>query len=177
MNARSLVIILGAAAIAASCSEKSALDRKKDSNPSEARREPASQASPAEKELQPREDEIAENCVAFLRATKVIPGPVASDCPGCATEGTEVLMFKQMHTDRVSCSADTCEVEVTINASFNPGSGQIGGGLTAWIPPEQRIDYLRGQAPTAEQVFRVKIIYKRTAEAWRAIEFDKVDPK
>jgi hypothetical protein len=53
-------------------------------------------------------------------------------------EGLEVLAFRQMQTDRISCSGDTCTVSVTIRASFNPGAGErIAGGLTAWISPEQ----------------------------------------
>jgi hypothetical protein len=67
---------------------------------------------------------------------------------------------------------------VTIRASFNPGAGErIAGGLTAWISPEQRSEYLSGRMPSGEQVYRVKITYKRRGEAWRAIEFDRADLK
>src|SRR3954464_15976734 len=33
----------------------------------------------------PREEEIAEDCVAFLRATKAMPGDANPDCPQCPT--------------------------------------------------------------------------------------------
>jgi hypothetical protein len=59
---------------------------------------------------------------------------------------------------------------------FNSGpAGTITGGLTAWIPQEQRLQYSNGHAPEGEQVYRVKITYKRTEDTWRAIEFDKAD--
>ena len=85
-----------------------------------------------------------------------------------------MLAFRQMKMDAVTCSGDTCNVVVTIRAVFNPGSGQtIAGGLTGWIPPEQRSAYLTGQTPSDEQAFRVQITYKRRGEAWRAVEFDR----
>ena len=63
---------------------------------------------------------------------------------------------------------------VTIHAVFNPGSGEtVTGGLTAWIPPEQRNAYLSGHTPSGEQVYHVHITYKRRGEAWRAVEFDR----
>ena len=87
-----------------------------------------------------------------------------------------MLMFQQMQTNRISCSANACEVVVTIHASFNPGAGEtIGGGLTAWIPPEQRTNYLGGNIPQGEQIYRVKITYKQDGEKWRPIEFDKAE--
>jgi hypothetical protein len=85
-----------------------------------------------------------------------------------------VFAFRQMKTDAVSCSADTCTVVVTIHAVFNAGSDQtVAGGLTAWIPPEQRSAYLSGHTPSGEQAYRVQITYKRRGEAWRAVEFDR----
>ena len=83
-----------------------------------------------------------------------------------------------MKLDRISCAGSTCEVAVTLRASFNPGqSGTIGGGLAAWISPEQRTEYLNGRTPNTEQLYPVKIIYKRTGDEWRAVEFDKADPQ
>ncbi len=191
MNIRRVALVFIASVITASCSEKSDVDRSKDSQPETERTERAAPAKEgqtnqsdqatvkAENEPQPAEDEIAEDCVAFLRATKVGPAqPASGDCVGCSAEGTEVLAFQQMQMNRISCSATACEVAVTIRASFNPGSGEtIGGGLTAWIPAEQRSEYLRGHTPPGEQAYRVKIIYKRTGNAWRAIEFDKANPE
>jgi len=85
-----------------------------------------------------------------------------------------VLAFRHMKTDSVFCSGDTCTVLVTIRAVFNPGAGEaIAGGLTAWIPPEQRSAYLSGHTPSGERTYHVQITYKRRGEAWRAVEFDR----
>ena len=87
-------------------------------------------------------------------------------------------IFVPMKTDAVSCSGDTCTVVVTIFSVFNPGSGAtIAGGLTAWIPSEQRSAYLSGQTPSGEQAYRVQITYKRRGEEWRAVEFDRAPAK
>jgi hypothetical protein len=167
--------------IIASCSEKSAPDRDNDSAASDAPRESAresnSERAEGNDELQPREDEIGEDCVAFVRSTKVVPARAPSaDCPGCPAEGAEVLTFRRMTTDRISCSGDTCTVLVTIGVSFNPGAGErIAGGMTAWISPEQRRQYLSGRTPSGEQAYRVKITYKRRGAGWRAAEFDRAD--
>ena len=183
INIRRAALIFVAGIITASCSEKSASDREKDANTSEAPRQPArelvreSEVETAEggDALQPGEDKIAEDCVAFVRSTKVVPARAASaDCPGCRAGGTDLLAFRHMKTDSVSCSGDTCTVLVTIRAVFNPGGGErIAGGLTAWIPPEQRSAYLSGHTPSGEQAYRVQITYKRRGEAWRAVEFDR----
>ena len=175
MNIRRAALILVAGLLVASCSEKSAPERAKDSTASETSRPSEPNEAEGENELQPREDEIAEACVAFLRSTKVVPAqPSTGDCPGCPAQGTEVLAFRQMKTDRISCSDDTCTVVVTLQAVFNPGSGEtLAGGLTAWIPPEQRSEYLSGRTPSGEQSFRVQITYKRRGNDWRAVEFDR----
>jgi hypothetical protein len=141
-----------------------------------------SEKSEREEEIEkqrPPEDKIADDCVAFLRATRATAGQGAgNDCPTCPPEGMEVLSFRQMKIDRLSCASDACEVAVTISAVFNPGRGEtIGGGLTAWITPEQRAEYLRGDPPKGDQNYRVKVTYKRTGDSWRAIEFDKADGK
>ena len=175
MKFRRAALIVVAGIITASCSEKSAPDREQHSSPTEATRAPASKVAEAEDELQPREDEIAEDCVAFVRSTKVVPAPgPTAGCPGCPAGGEEVLTFRQMKTDRISCSGDTCAVLVTIRVSFKPGTGErISGGLTAWISPEQRSEYLGGRTPSGEQAYRVQITYKRRGERWLAIEFDR----
>ena len=162
------VLILVAGIITASCSEKSASEKH-----SELKREDS--GAKEDDESQPGQDEIEEHCVDFVRSTKVVSArrPTA-DCPGCPPAGAEVLAFRQMKTDRISCSGDTCSVLVTIRVSFNPGAGErMDGGLTAWISPEQRNAYLSGQTPSGEQVNRVQITYKRRGEAWRAIEFER----
>lgn len=161
---RRAALIFFAAILTVSCSEKSAPDREK--NPS---------VSEAETETQPDEDMIAEDCVALVRATKIVPARAASaDCPGCSVAGTEMLAFRQMKTDSVSCSGGTCTALVTIRAAFKPASGEtIAGGLTAWIPPETRNAYLSGNVPSEEQTYRVRITYQRRGETWRAVEFDR----
>jgi hypothetical protein len=173
INVRRAALIFVAGIITASCSEKPAPDREKDA--SEASRELVRESEVETEEPQPREDQIAEDCVAFVRSTKVVPARAASaDCPGCPARGTDVLAFRDMKTDSVSCSVDTCTVWVTIRAMFNPGAGEtIAGGLTAWIPPEQRSAYLNGLTPSGEQMYHVQITYKRRGEAWRAVEFDR----
>ncbi|PZR75112.1 MAG: hypothetical protein DLM73_06095 [Chthoniobacterales bacterium] len=178
MEIHRAALIFVAGVITASCSENSAPDREKGT--SEARRELVreSQAETAEggDKLQPGEDQIGEDCAAFVRSTKVVPPARAAstDCPGCPAGGTEVLTFRDMKVDAVSCAGDTCIVGVTIRAVFNPGSGEtVAGGLTAWIPPEQRSAYLSGHTPSGEQAFRVQISYKRRGEGWQAVEFDR----
>jgi hypothetical protein len=176
MNIRAAILLFTALTIV-SCREQPASDRDKDPKLSQEQREPESQRRGDEKKPQPRENEIAKHSLAFLRATKVFPAQSPSaDCPGCPVEGTEVLAFRQIQIDRTSCAADTCEITVTLRAFFNPGSGAtMSGGLTAWIPDDQRNAYLAGHPPEGEQIFRVKIIYKRTGEGWRAVEFDRAD--
>jgi hypothetical protein len=173
MKIRLAALIVVAGIITASCSEKSAPDREKHSSTSEAT--PGSEVAEGEDELRPRKEEIEENCLAFVRSTKVVPAQApTADCPGCPAAGAEVLTFRQMQTDRISCSGDTCTVLVTIRASFNPGAGErIAGGLTAWISPEHRSAYLSGRTPSGEQVYRVQITYQRRGGAWRAVEFDR----
>ncbi len=178
-NLSGFLPLLVAGLMIASCSEKPAPDREKDSNKSETSREKARQAGSEkaefESEVRPDEDQVAEDCAAFVRSTKVVPARAAStDCPGCPAEGTDVFNFRGMKIHAFSCSGDTCTVMVTIGAVFNPGSGQaVTGGLTGWIPSEQRDAYLRGQTPSGEQTYRVQVTYKRREAAWRAIEFDR----
>lgn len=156
--------------LTASCSKKPAPQ-------SALKIESQGQSRENEEEREPREDKIGEDCVAFVSATKIVPVQANSaDCPGCGVDGTEVLAFRAMQVDRVSCSETACDVAVTLRALFNPApSGTINGGLTAWISEEQKAQYQRGQTPPGEQVYRVKIIYKRTGSGWRPIEFDRAD--
>jgi len=159
VKTRSAVVVCLVGLVLASCSEKS-----------------RSPSASKETEAQPREDEIGEDCAAFVRATKVLPAQ--AECAGCSGDAREVLAFRQMRVDRVSCSAATCEVTVTLRAVFNPASaGTISGGLTAWIPSEQKQQCLNGRTPEGEQVYPVKIIYKRSGNEWRAIEFDRAESK
>ena len=173
INIRRAALIFVAGIITASCSEKPAPEREKDA--SEASHKLVRESEVKTEERRPGEDKIGEDCVAFVRSTKVVPARAAStDCPGCPAGGTEVFAFRQMKTDATSCSGDTCTVVVTIRAVFNPGAGEtITGGLTAWIPPDQRSAYLSGHTPSGEQLYHVQITYKRRGEEWRAVEFDR----
>jgi hypothetical protein len=156
-------LILTAGLAFASCSEKS--------RPLKLQ----SESETTGKESQPGEDEIAEDCVAFVQATKVDPA-TSTDCPGCSVERLSALAFRQMNLDRISCTDISCEATVTLRVVFNAAAnGTISGGMTAWISPEQRQEFLNGHPPAGEQVYRVKITYKRTGQAWRAIEFDRAD--
>lgn len=176
-------VVFVIAIMSGSCSERSTQDQDKDAKPSESPRdlvrESEAETEEREGELQPPEDKIGEDCVAFVRSTKVVPARAASaDCPTCPAGGTDVFSFRQMKTDAVSCSGDTCKVVVTMRAVFNAASGEsLAGGLTAWIPPEQRSAILRGEAPAGEQVYRAQITYRRRGDAWRAIEFERAAPE
>ena len=174
---RRATFIFVAAIITASCSEKPAADREK--RESEASREQVRESEAGTEEVRPGEDQIAQDCVALVGSTKVVPaGAVSADCPGCPAGGTEVLTFRHMKTDSVSCSGDTCTVLVTIRAVFKPGAGEkIAGGMIAWIPPEQRSAYLSGHSPSGEQEYHVQITYKRRGKVWRAVEFDRARAK
>jgi hypothetical protein len=187
MNIRRVALIFLAGVITASCSEKSGVDSNQNSQTKEAKPSPEVAASKEERadkseakgesELQPPDDEIAEDCVAFLRSTKTVPANGAkTDCPQCPVrpEEKEVLKFDAIQVDRVTRSESTCEVHVTLRATFNPSTREsIAGGLTAWIFPEQRAKYLQGEIPSGQQVYKVKVIYKRSGKRWRAVEFDR----
>ncbi|MEP6604111.1 MAG: hypothetical protein ABJB69_09205 [Spartobacteria bacterium] len=169
------VTLIFAALIAISCSEKSVPGPNEKIKPSQ---EIAAQSSEAkeESELAPPEDEIAEDCVAFLRSTKTVPAnPANADCPQCDAnaEAKEVLKFDSIKVDRTKCSESTCEIDVTIRATFNPSPpGVIAGGLTGWISPERRAQYSHGQTPSGAQTYQVKVTYRRAATGWRAVEFN-----
>ena len=159
MNARRIALVFVACLMTVSCSEK---------------HEPASASE--ENESKPREDEIAEDCLAFVRSTKVVP-PTA-ECAGCTGDSRDALAFRQIKVDRVSCAGPACEITVTLRAAFTSGpGGTISGGLAGWISPEQRQAFLSGRPPEGEQVYSVKITYQRRGDQWRPVEFDRPDSK
>lgn len=141
-------------------------------------RESGAANSPGQKENEapPSKDDIVEDCHAFVWLTKVISAKTPSaDCPQCPStgEGSQALKFQGTKVERVSCRENTCEAAVTIRASFNPSKGgTITGGLTGWIPLEQREQYSRGQTPSGEQVYHVKITYRREGQGWRPVDFE-----
>ena len=178
MNAFFVTLICSAVCLV-SCSRKPAARDDSDSTVATSS-SPAPHAPSDEDEGQPAEDEIAEDCVAFVHATKIVPpNNAGADCPGCAASaaGVDGLTFQQFELNGVSCNAATCEARVTVHAAFNRGVGTIAGGLAAWISPEQREAYLQGKAPTGSQPFVIKVTYKRTDGRWRAIEFDRADSR
>ena len=161
MNVRCVALLFVASLMAASCSEKPPPER---------------ESASEENDSKPHEDEIAEDCVAFVRSTKVVPP--TPECAGCTGDSREALAFRQIKVDRISCVAAACEITVTLRAAFNPGpGGTIAGGLAGWISPEQRQAFLSGRAPEGEQLYPVKITYRREGEEWRPIEFDRADSK
>lgn len=191
-----VLLVIAVVVVAASCSKETTPDLNKNADKENSKptqeivvkndtstrtptKEAPSQETEDAKERQPQEDEIAEDCVAFVRATKVVPAKSpTTDCPDCAAvaEAAEVLAFREFHANKISCSDSTCEVVVTIRVAFNPaGVGTVTGGLTAWLSQEQRTAYLTGPLPTGQQTFTVKVIYKRTDKGWRAAEFDKAN--
>ncbi|MFL6531398.1 MAG: hypothetical protein ACJ8HQ_05790 [Chthoniobacterales bacterium] len=135
-----------------------------------------------EAEKAPDSGDIGEDCIAFLRATKIAPPPPANNgnCPQCpeTSAAEEVFQFNDMKIDRIAPSAaDNAEVDVRIFATFRPGhGGVIGGGLTGWIPPEQRSQYEHGDIPAGQQVYRVRITYRRNAAGWQPLEFSPIAP-
>lgn len=184
--------------LAASCSEKPGADSGGNSKPpkekprqdfaaAEAKKNgPSDSASESEgapkkeeaEEVVPEPDEIGEDCVAFLRATKAVPAhPKSTECPTCPGNNAtvEVLRFENFKIGKVAFTgATTCEVAVEIHAQFNPSQGgNIVGGLTGWISPEQRKGYADGKTPSGLQVYKVKVTYQRTDGRWRANEFDR----
>jgi hypothetical protein len=124
---------------------------------------------------QPSADDIVEDCYAFVWLTKAtLTRKTSGECPQCRSTGEaiHVLKFEGAKVERVSCTEKTCAVAVSIRASFNPSKGgTISGGLTGWIPPEQREQYSRGQTPPGEKAYHVKIIYRRKEGKWRPVEF------
>ncbi len=129
-----------------------------------------------EDEERPEEQDIGEDCVAFMRST--IVGPVKGEpgaCPTCPSTDSapEVLKFTDVKINRVTPGGASCQVAATIYATFNPShGGVITGGLTGWISPEQRARYARGETPPGEQTYNINITYRRTATGWRPVEFN-----
>jgi hypothetical protein len=182
------VILISVALLAAACSRRSDSDAKDrldktreqiaatDRDKVHEHESGVANSSEREKnESQPSEDDIVEDCLAFAWLTKAMPAKTTTaDCPQCpsSAQGTEVLKFQGAKVDRVSCVGGTCEVAVSIHASFNPSKGgTITGGLTGWIPLEQREQYSRGQTPPGEQVYHLNITYRREGEDWRLADF------
>jgi hypothetical protein len=132
-------------------------------------------AEAEESKSQPSADDFVEDCYAFVWLTKAtLTRKMSAECPQCPSteEAIHVLKFEGAKVERVSCTEETCAVAVSIRASFNPSKGgTISGGLTGWIPPEQREQYSRGQTPPGEKAYHVKIIYRRKQGKWRPVEF------
>jgi hypothetical protein len=137
--------------------------------------ERSDQAEGEKSKSQPSADDIVQDCYAFVWLTRAtLARKMSANCPQCPSteEAIHVLKFEGAKVERVSCEEETCSVAVSIRASFNPSKGgTISGGLTGWIPPEQREQYSRGQTPPSEKAYHVEIIYRRTEGGWRPVEF------
>lgn len=163
----------------ASCSKKSAPDKTdaREVDRGEKTENDAEEAK-GESEGAPEPNDIGEDCVAFLRATRAVPADRASgDCVGCSTNDyPEVLKFTTFEVGKISTSKDRCTVEVKIHAEFNPSTGgTIAGGLVGWIAPEERKQYTAGITPKGPQVYAVTVTYSRTRGVWRPVEFARTD--
>lgn len=167
----------------AACSEKPTTAKSagsadlKESGPRGEKEEADADGKP-ELEAAPEAEEIGEDCVGFLRATRSVPGNGEAgdclNCPGGSTTSPEVLKFETFDIDKISSSEAGCEVSVRIQGVFNPSNGgKIVGGLTGWISPEQKASYSQGKTPPGRQTYKVRIIYRRPEGYWKAIEFAK----
>lgn len=187
-----LVLTFVAALVTPSCSEKTDADAKRTVKTENARSSDeitaarsltnsesrdSSAGTSSDADSQPEAEEIAEDCVSFVRST--LTEPVTredAECPNCPANTAEVLQFHGVEVEQMSCSGESCEIAVKLRAIFNQSTGAaITGGLVAWIPAEQRASYLRGQTPSGEQTYGVKITYQRDGKKWRPIEFDKAE--
>ena len=164
-----IALISLAALVTASCSKQS------DAGSKEATEAEVTSAEREESKSQPSADDIVQDCYTFVWLTKAtLARKISADCPQCPSteEAIHVLKFEGAKVERVSCTEETCEVAVSIRASFNPSKGgTISGGLTGWIPLEQREQYSRGQTPSGEKAYHVKIIYRWKEGGWRPVEF------
>lgn len=184
-----LVLTFVAALVTSSCSEKTdahAKKKLKTENAGSSDEIPAARSLPnsesrdssagksSDTDSQPEAEEIAEDCVRFVRSTLTAAARTQNtECPTCPANTAEVLQFHGMEVEQVSCSGESCEIAVKLRATFNPSTGAaITGGLTAWISPENREQYLHGQIPSGEQTYHLKVAYRRTASRWRAVEFN-----
>ncbi len=169
----------------ASCSEKPTAAKSTESeetkeSASRGEKEEADADEKSESEAAPEPEEIGEDCVGFLRATRsVLTDGAATECPDCpqgSNTSHEVLKFETFEIDKVTTSEGSCEASVRIHAVFNPSAGgKIVGGLTGWISPEQKDSYAHGKTPAGRQIYKVKIIYRRPLGYWKPIEFTKGD--
>ncbi len=119
---------------------------------------------------------VEEDCVAFLRATTAGHAQgVKPDCPTCppSAPAPEVLQIDHVQIDQFLPADKTCTVSVQIFATFKPSAGgEIVGGLTGWITPDQKARYARGETPVGQQIYPVKALYRRTPKGWRVVEFN-----
>lgn len=164
-----IALISLAALVTASCSKQS------DSGSKEATEAEVTSAEREESKSQPSADDIVQDCYTFVWLTKAtLARKMSVNCPQCPSteEVIHVLKFEGAKVERLSCTEETCEVAVSIRASFNSSKGgTISGGLTGWIPLEQREQYSRGQTPSGEKAYHVKIIYRWKEGGWRPVEF------
>ncbi len=180
MNLFRLGIICVTALALGSCNKKStaegqATGKEENQVVGEARERSGEPESPA---FQPEKEDIGEDCVAFLRSTVATrTDTTPGQCPVCpsSVEKTEVLGIDTVSVEKVNnvgIDGTSCEADVLIRAHFNPSNGgTITGGLVGWIPAEQRTQYTRGVIPAGQQVYQVKITYRREGDEWQPADF------
>ena len=166
-----VLVLIGFVALATSSVRKAAADA--------AEREVLEKQASGETEVAPGKNEVTEDCIAFVGRTKSAVKDANGACPTCpaGSEMTDVFAVKEITVDKVSCAGDSCEAAATIRAIFNSSTGHpIVGGLVGWIQEKDRMKWLKGETPAAEQAYKVKITYRREGDEWRAIEFDRAAP-
>lgn len=175
INILRAALISLAALVTASCWKRSDSGSKEASERVKPSQAEVASVEGEESKSQPSADDIVEDCYAFVWLTKAtLARKTSAECPQCPSteEANHVLKFEGAKVERVSCTEETCELAVSIRARFNPSKGgTISGGLTGWIPSEQREQYSRGETPPGEKAYHVKIIYRRKEGAWRPVEF------
>lgn len=177
------ILFVALSLIWTSCSEKSttvASGKSEKSVGDQSQQEAAPNANEAEEnDRAPDSDQIGEDCVAFLRATRAVPAKRDSGaCPECPTSDNdpEVLQFVSFKIKKITGGEESCRADVVIQAQFNPSSGGIvAGGLVGWIPLAERKDYALGKTPSGARTYKVGVVYKREGGVWRPIEFDQAE--
>jgi hypothetical protein len=171
-----------------SCSKKTAVVTRGDPHEEKERSELADSKTQPEatgsefsgdedREVAPDSDQIGEDCVAFLRATRAVsPQKGSGVCPQCPAgdNNPEVFQFQSFKIGKIAAADGSCQVDVVIQARFNPSAGgTISGGLVGWISQGDRKDYAAGKTPTGLRTYRVGVVYRREDSVWQPIEFEQ----
>src|ERR1700710_1519925 len=113
-----LVLLVALSIVGTSCSKKTAGvdsgDDKGGPELTESKASPEEAASSVEEERKeaPEPDQIGEDCVAFLRATRAVPAQQGSGvCPQCPTgdNNAEVLQFQSFKIGKIAPAGGSCQ--------------------------------------------------------------------